>query len=102
MIEFGWDGIAAAMLQEPEELHLIKTMDRYPEVVEDSAKYMEPHRITFYLMELASCFHAYYNKHRVLSDDVLLSKARLCLVLAVQKVIRNGLSLLGVSAPDRM
>ena len=100
--EFGWDEIAAAMLLEPEELHLIKTMSRYPEVVEDSAKYMEPHRITFYLMELASCFHAYYNKHRVLSEDALLSKARLCLVLAVQKVIRNGLSLLGVSAPDRM
>lgn len=100
--EFGWDDIAVAMLIEPEELQLIKTMDTYPEVVEDSAKYMEPHRITFYLMELASCFHAYYNKHRVLADDPLLSKARLCLVLAVQKIIRNGLTLLGVSAPDRM
>jgi arginyl-tRNA synthetase len=100
--EFGWDEAAAAILQEHEELHLIKTMDRYPEVVEDSAKYMEPHRITFYLMELASSFHAYYNKHRVLSDEPLLSKARLCLVLAVQKVIRNGLAMLGVSAPDRM
>jgi arginyl-tRNA synthetase len=102
MNEFGWDEAAAVMLREPEELHLIKTMDRYPEVVEDSAKYMEPHRITFYLMELASSFHAYYNKHRVLSDEPLLSKARLCLVLAVQKVIRNGLALLGVSAPDKM
>jgi arginyl-tRNA synthetase len=100
--EFGWDEAAAVMLQESEELQLIKTMDRYPEVVEDSAKYMEPHRITFYLMELASSFHAYYNKHRVLADDPLLSKARLCLVLAVQKIIRNGLALLGVSAPDRM
>ena len=102
MREFGWDKTAAEMLQEPEELQLIKTMGRYPEVVEDSAKYMEPHRITFYLMELASCFHAYYNKHRVLTDDPMLSKARLCLVLAVQKVIRNGLSLLGVSSPDKM
>jgi arginyl-tRNA synthetase len=102
MNEFGWDGAAAELLQEPEELQLIKTMGRYPEVVEDSAKYMEPHRITFYLMELASCFHAYYNKHRVLTDNPMLSRARLCLVLAVQKVIRNGLSLLGVSAPDRM
>ena len=100
--EFDWDDAATPMLQEPEELHLIKTMDRYPEVVEDTAKYMEPHRITFYLMELASCFHAYYNKHRVLSDDPLLSNARLCLVLAVRKIIRNGLALLGVSAPDRM
>ena len=102
LTEFGWDEAAAVMLQEPEELQLIKTMGRYPEVVQDSATYMEPHRITFYLMELASCFHAYYNKHRVLVDDPMLSKARLCLVLAVQKVIRNGLALLGVSAPDRM
>jgi arginyl-tRNA synthetase len=100
--KFEWDEAAAAMLQEPEEIDLIKSMDRYPGVVEDSAKYMEPHRITFYLMELASCFHAYYNKHRVLADDPLLSRARLGLVLAVQKVIRNGLALLGVSAPDKM
>lgn len=97
-----WDEAAIAMLKEPEEINLIKAMTRYPEIVEDSAKYMEPHRITFYLMDLASSFHAYYNKHRVLSDDPLLSKGRLYLVLAVQKVIRNGLTLLGVSAPDRM
>jgi len=102
LYELEWDETAVLMLQEPEEINLIKAMIRYPEVVEDSAKYMEPHRITFYLMDLASSFHAYYNKHRVLSDDPLLSKGRLCLVLAVQKVIRNGLSLLGVSAPDRM
>ncbi len=100
--ELEWDKAAAAMLREPEEINLIKAMARYPEVVEDSAKYMEPHRITFYLMDLASSFHAYYNKHRVLSDDPLLSKGRLYLVLAVQKVIRNGLTLLGVSAPEKM
>jgi len=100
--ELEWDETSAVMLQEPEEVNLIKSMIRYPEVVEDSAKYMEPHRITFYLMDLASSFHSYYNKHKVLSDDPLLSKGRLYLVLAVQKVIRNGLSLLGVSAPDRM
>ena len=100
--ELEWDEAAAAMLKEPEEINLIKAMARYPEVIEDSAKYMEPHRITFYLMDLASSFHAYYNKHRVLSDELLLSKGRLYLVLAVRKVIRNGLTLLGVSAPDRM
>ena len=102
LYELEWDETAVMLLQEPEEINLIKAMIGYPEVVEDSAKYMEPHRITFYLMDLASSFHAYYNKHRVLSDDPLLSKGRLYLVLAVQKVIRNGLSLLGVSAPDRM
>jgi arginyl-tRNA synthetase len=53
-------------------------------------------------MDLASTFHTYYNKHRVLVDDALLRCGRLNLVLAVQKVIRNGLTLLGVSAPDRM
>jgi len=96
------DQEAVAMLKEPEEINLLKTMARYPDVLKNSAKFMEPHRITFYLMELAACFHAYYNKHRVLSDDPLLSRGRLYMVLAIQKVIRNGLSLLGVSAPDRM
>ena len=93
---------AVAMLKEPEEINLLKTMARYPDVLRNSAKFMEPHRITFYLMDLAACFHAYYNKHRVLSDDPLLSRGRLYMVLAVQKVIRNGLTLLGVSAPERM
>jgi len=93
---------AMAMLKEPEEVNLLKTMARYPEVLRNSAKFMEPHRITFYLMDLAACFHAYYNKHRVLSDEPLLSRGRLYMVLAIQKVIRNGLTLLGVSAPERM
>ena len=63
---------------------------------------MEPHRITYYLMNLAAAFHRYYNKHRVLVDEPLLRCGRLKLVLAVQKVIRNGLTLLGVSAPSKM
>lgn len=91
-----------AMLKEPEEINLMKTMARYPDVLKNSATFMEPHRITFYLMDLAACFHSYYNKHRVLSDEPLLSRGRLYMVLAVQKVIRNGLTLLGVSAPERM
>jgi arginyl-tRNA synthetase len=97
-----WEEDAVAKLEEPEEINLIKTMARYPEVLRQSAEFMEPHRITFYLMDLASSFHAYYNKHRVLSEDLLLTRARLYLVLAVKKVIRNGLTLLGVSAPERM
>jgi arginyl-tRNA synthetase len=97
-----WDEEAIATLKEPEEISLMKTMARYPEVLQNSAKFMEPHRITFCLMDLSACFHAYYNKHRVLTDVPLLSRGRLYMVLAVQKVIRNGLTLLGVSAPDRM
>lgn len=97
-----WNKEAAAMLKEPEEIRLIKNLARYPEIIILSAKYLEPHRITFYLMNLASSFHAYYNKHRVLTDDPLLAQGRLYLVMAVKKVIRNGLKLLGVSAPEKM
>lgn len=97
-----WDDASIAMLKEPEEIQLIKTMARYPEIVQSSAQLMEPHRITYYLMNLASAFHTYYNKHRVLTDDSSLTCGRLYMVLAVQKVIRNGLTLLGVSAPERM
>jgi len=100
--DIGWDDKAIATLKAPEEIDLLKNMSGYPEVLQNSARSMEPHRITYYLMDLASAFHAYYNKHRVLTDDPLLSHGRLYLVTAVQKVIRNGLHLLGVSAPDKM
>lgn len=97
-----WDDITMKQLVEPEEINLIKAMDQYPAVVEKSAVFREPHRITYYLMSLASTFHSYYNKHRVLADDPVVTQARLSLVLAVQRIIRNGLTLLGVSAPERM
>jgi len=98
----GWDESVMAMLKENEEINLMKIMSIYPEAVKLSAESMEPHRITFYLMDLASSFHAYYNKHRVLVEDPKLSNARLYLIMAVKKVIRNGLALLGVSAPEKM
>jgi len=97
-----WNDKAIGVLTEPEEIGLIKTLGRYPEVVELSARLMEPHRIPFYLMQLASGFHSYYNKHRVLTDDALLTSGRLYLITAVQKIIQNGLFLLGVSAPEKM
>ncbi len=97
-----WEDEAVATLKALEEINLIKTMSRYPEVIKSSAVNMEPHRLTFYLMGLASDFHAYYNKHRVLTDDPLLAHGRLYLITAVQKVICNGLTLLGVSAPEKM
>ena len=100
--EVSWDDKAVAQLIEPEEIDLIKTLARYPDVLAGSARSMEPHRVTYYLMDLASAFHTYYNKHRVLTNDPQLRCGRLNLVLAVQKVIRNGLTLLGVSAPDSM
>jgi arginyl-tRNA synthetase len=96
------DNDAIATLIQPEEVELMKALARYPETIENSAKLMEPHRVTFFLMNLASLFHAYYNKHRVLTNEPVLSRGRLYLITAVQKVIRNGLTLLGVSAPDKM
>ncbi|MGD9221455.1 MAG: arginine--tRNA ligase, partial [Desulfobacterales bacterium] len=100
--KISWNDQAVARIKAPEEIDLIKALARYPEVLVGSAQSMEPHRVTYYLMELASAFHTYYNKHRVLTDDDLLRCGRLNLILAVQKVIRNGLTLLGVSAPERM
>ena len=90
-------------LETQEDIALIKALTRYPETVETAGALMEPHRITYYLMTLAAAFHTYYNRHRVLcEDDLRLTRARLHLISAVQKVIRNGLMLLGVSAPDAM
>jgi arginyl-tRNA synthetase len=86
----------------PEEINLIKILAGFPEQVEKSAATCHPHVIFTYLMSLASAFHAYYNRHKVITADTALSGARLSLVLAVKKVIRNGLALLGVSAPERM
>ena len=88
-------------LETAEDIALIKALARYPQAVESAGTLMEPHRITYYLMTLAAAFHAYYNRHRVLcADDLKLTRARLFLITAVQQVIRNGLALLGVSAPD--
>ncbi|WP_024335568.1 arginine--tRNA ligase [Desulfotignum balticum] len=85
-----------------EEIQLIKTLAGFPEQVEKSAATCHPHVIFTYLMTLAAAFHAYYNRHKVITEDTELTLARVSLVLAVKKVIRNGLFLLGVSAPERM
>jgi arginyl-tRNA synthetase len=102
MTDLRWDQTAIAQLREPEEIQLIKILAQYPEAVAASAEKLEPHRITFFLMNLAAAFHAYYNKHRVLVEDPLLSRGRLCLAEAIRKVVRNGLALLGVDAPEKM
>jgi arginyl-tRNA synthetase len=92
----------ATRLTEPEELKLIKVLGAFPGVVERCARTLHPHGVFTYLMGLAAVFHAYYNRHKVITRDADLTRARLCLVSGVAKVIRNGLSLLGVSAPERM
>lgn len=87
---------------EPEEIGLLKILNTFTENVEKSANTLHPHVIFTYLMSLASAFHGYYNKYKVITEDTGLTQARLALVLSVKKVIRNGLTLLGVSAPERM
>jgi len=90
------------LLTQQEEVRLIKSMTRFPEIVKHSAELMEPHRITYFLMDLASSFHTYFHKHRVLTEDPALARSRLYLVQAVKIIIRNGLTLLGVTAPEKM
>jgi arginyl-tRNA synthetase len=85
-----------------EELALMKKLADYPDVLNEAAQVLEPHRVTFYLLELAELFHSYYHDNKVLTEDDRIKKARLYLVEAVRLVIANGLSILGVSAPERM
>jgi arginyl-tRNA synthetase len=89
-------------LTEGHEQALLRSLSRYPEVLEAAAKGYEPHQIAQYLRELANDFHTYYNAHTFLVEDADLRDARLALILATRQVLRNGLALLGVSAPERM
>lgn len=89
-------------LTEDHELQLLKSLSRYPEVVEASALNQEPHQLSHYLRDLANDFHTYYNAHQFLVDDAGLRDARIKLILVVRQTLRNGLNLLGVSAPESM
>jgi len=86
----------------PEEEKIIKHLADFPDMLAEAAEAMEPHRITFYLLELSDLFHSYYHDNKVLTQDNRVRKARLFLVEAVRQVINNGLMILGVSAPERM
>ena len=89
-------------LVEPEEYALLKAMADYPQLLAGAAADLAPHRVIFYLMELAGQFHSFYNKHKVLTSDRELSQARLLLCGALKRVFRNGLGLIGLSAPESM
>jgi arginyl-tRNA synthetase len=95
-------GIDFSRLVENEELRIIKKLLTYPVVFEGAVLSHEPHRITFYLQELAGLFHPYYNKYRVITDEAELSRARLALCEAVRIVLRDGLEILGLTAPEKM
>lgn len=90
------------LLQEPEELKLLQIMSSFPAAVEGSALELAPHKIIFYLLELAGQLHSYYNKHKVLTDDLPLSQARLSMIKALQVVFKNALDMVGLSAPEKM
>ncbi|SCZ67048.1 arginine--tRNA ligase [Thiohalomonas denitrificans] len=90
------------MLKEDHEQAILQTVSRYPEVVEAAALVHEPHQLAHYLRELANDFHTYYNAHQFLVEESTLRDARLALILAAKQVLANGLSLLGVSAPESM
>jgi arginyl-tRNA synthetase len=97
-----WGTVDFSSLDRPEEQTLIKRVIQFSEVVTAAARAREPHRLAYYLTELAGEFHPYYKAHRIITDDQPGTLARLGLAAAVGQVIRNGLGLLGVSAPDSM
>ena len=84
------------------ESALAQRLSAYPEMLDDAARELAPHTLTFFLRDLASEFHSYYNAERILVDDSRLCDARVALCAAVRQVLANGLSLLGVSAPEKM
>ena len=90
------------VLSLPEELRIIKKLLTYPMVFEGAVSAHEPHRITFYLQELAGMFHPYYNRCKVVTEDPALTAARLALCEAVRIVLKDGLELLGITAPEQM
>ena len=91
-----------APLTSVREQALMNKLGDYPEVLETAATELAPHQLAFHLKDLASAFHAYYNAERILVDDATTRDARLALLLATRQTLRNGLALLGVSAPEKM
>lgn len=84
------------------EKDLLTSLGRYPDVIKKAATHYEPHLLAHYLQELANYFHTYYNAEKFLVEEDKLRNARLCLIAATKQIIVNGLTLLGVSAPEEM
>ena len=90
------------LLGNKEEMDLLRKLMHFPEIVEEVERTFEPNYIATYLTELASLFHTFYERHRVVSNDGDLSEARLTLTSAIKQILGNGLSLLGIIAPEKM
>jgi arginyl-tRNA synthetase len=95
-------GVELTALQSPQALALMLLLAKYPEMLTAAAQDFAPHDVTFYLRELAACYHSYYDAERILVDDEAVKLARLALVAATAQVLHNGLAVLGVSAPQKM
>jgi len=96
------EAVDLAPLVEDEEFTLIRKILEFPEVVEKSAQALEVHRVSHYLHELVALFHGYYKRHRVVTEDQPLTLARLFLLDALRITIKNGLAIMGISAPEKM
>jgi len=104
-----WGGEVAALasvdlgpLQLPHELALLQRLSEFPETVQNAAQELSPHLIAYYLKDLAGDLHSYYNAEKFLVEDEAVKLARLALIAATRQALRNGLQLLGVSAPEKM
>jgi arginyl-tRNA synthetase len=104
-----WGGDVASLasadlapLQSPQAQALMLQLAKYPEMLTAAAQDFAPHDVTFYLRDLAASYHSYYDAERILVEDEPLKRARLALVAATARVLRNGLAVLGVSAPRKM
>jgi len=96
------DNVDLTPLVAPREAALIARLADYPDMLQRALDELGPHQVAFYLRDLAGELHSYYNAERFLVDDEALKLARLALLKATRQVLRNGLGLIGVSAPERM
>ena len=95
-------GVDLSPLTAPTEATLLATLAAYPEMLARAQAELSPHQVAFYLRELASNLHSFYFAEKVLVEDEAIKRARLALVVATRQVLRNGLKVLGVSAPQKM
>jgi len=97
-----FENVRLELLESADDMSLIKKLSAYPEILGAAAVNFEPHRITYYLQELAGEFHSFYNKSRVITEEPQLTQARLFLLHCVAITLKNALTVLGISAPERM
>jgi arginyl-tRNA synthetase len=91
-----------SLLNQPEEISLMKLLSQFPDMVESCAATYEPHRLAEYLHDVAGSYHKFYHEHRVVGDDLNMTAARIALCLATKTVLANGFAILGINAPEKM